>query len=112
VDIAIPGVISPNTRLSIAVGLIQIGTLTLNEQLPTGDGGLTVNAIHLSLLGGVLGSIGAGDVIVSSATCGPAVLPVPLASGAGLALGLGLVGVTAAGIVAARRRRAGRAVAA
>lgn len=104
-NIAIPGVIAPNTQVSIAVGLIEIGTLTLNEQIPTGDGGLTVNAIHLSLLGGVLGSIAAGDVIVSSATCGPAVLPVPLASGAGLALGLGLVGVAAAGLITVRRRR-------
>lgn len=111
-DIAIPAVISPNTRLSIAVGLIEIGTLILNEQTPTADGGLTVNAIHLSLLGGVLGSVASGDVIVSSATCGPAVLPVPLASGAGLALGLGLVGVTMAGWLTVRRRRAGRAVAA
>jgi hypothetical protein len=44
-DIAIPAVISPNTRLVIAIGLIQIGTLTLNEQIPTADGGLTIRAV-------------------------------------------------------------------
>lgn len=105
-NIAIPGVVPPNTRLSIAIGLIQIGTLTLNEQTPNPDGGLTVNALHLQLLGGVLGSIASGDVIISQAQCGPAVLPVPLASGAGLVLGLGLVGVVGAGFYARRRRRA------
>lgn len=109
-DIAIPGTIGPNTQVSIAVGLIEIGTLTLNEQISNADGGLTVNAIHLRLLGGVLGSIATGDVVVSSATCGPAVLPVPIASGAGLVLGLGLVGVTAGSIYAVRRRRRGVAL--
>jgi hypothetical protein len=109
-NIAVPAIIGPNTQLSIAVGLIEIGTLTLNEQISNPDGGLTVNAIHLRLLGGVLGSIAAGDVVVSSATCGPAVLPVPIASGAGLVLGLGLVGVTAGSIYAVRRRRRGAAL--
>lgn len=110
--IVIPVNPAPNTVVSINVALIQIATLTLNEQIANNDGGLTVNALHLRLLGGVLGSIAAGDVIVSSATCGPAVLPVPLASGAGLVLGLGLVGVTTAGIITVRRRRGVRAVAA
>jgi hypothetical protein len=104
--ITIPVNPAPNTTVSIAVGLIQIATLTLNEQIANADGGLTVNALHLTLLGGVLGSIAAGDVIVSSATCGPAVLPVPLASGAGLVLGLGLVAVTGGTWYAVRRRRA------
>jgi hypothetical protein len=109
-NIAIPGTITPNTRVAIAVGLIRIGTLTLNEQIVNADGGLTVNAIHLSLLGGVLGSIAAGDVVVSSATCGPAVLPVPLASGAGLVLGLGLVAMTGGSWYAVHTRRRNRRV--
>ena len=54
----------------------------------------------------MLGSIGTGDVIISSATCGPAGLPIPMASGAGLWIGLGLLGVVAAPVafVALRRR--------
>lgn len=104
-DIVIPGTIAPNTQVSISVGLIEIGTLTLNEQIQNPDGGLTVNALHLELFGGVLGAIGDGDVIISSATCGPAVLPIPLAHGEGLFLGLGLVGVVTAGWIAVRRRR-------
>lgn len=111
-NIVIPVNPAPNTVVSINVALVQIATLTLNEQIANNDGGLTVNALHLRLLGNALGSIAAGDVIVSSATCGPAVLPVPLASGAGLVVGLGLVGVTTAGIITVRRRRGVRAVAA
>jgi hypothetical protein len=103
--IAIPGTITPNTVVGIAVGPITIATLTLDEQIVNADGGRTVNAIHLRLLGGLLGSIASGDVIVSSATCGPAVLPVPLASGPGLYLGLGVVGVLAVGWYGVRRRR-------
>ena len=60
----------------------------------------------------MLGSIATGEVVVASATCGPAVLPVPLASGMGLVAGLGLVGVATAGTITVRRRRGGRAVAA
>jgi hypothetical protein len=108
--VTIPVNPAANTVVPISVGPIQIATLTLNEQISNPDGGLTVNALHLRLLGAVLGSIATGDVIVSSATCGPAVLPVPMASGIGLYVGLGLVGVTA-GVVLVRRRR-GRATAA
>jgi hypothetical protein len=110
--ITIGAVTAPNTVVNITVGLVTIATLTLNEQIADPDGGLTVNALHLRLLGGVVGSIASGEVIVASSTCGPAVLPVPLAKGAGLFVGLGLVGVTTAGIVAVRRRRGVRAVAA
>lgn len=110
--ITIPVNPAPNTTVAINVGLITIANLTLNERITNPDGGLTVNALHLRLLGGVLGSIGSGDIVVASATCGPAVLPVPLASGMGLVAGLGLVGVATAGIITVRRRRGGRAVAA
>jgi hypothetical protein len=111
-SIIIPVNPAPNTAVAINVGLIQIATLRLNQQIQNPDGGLTVNALHLQLIGGVLGSIASGDVIVSSATCGPAALPLPLAHGAGLVIGLGLVGVSTAGIVVVRRRRGVRAVAA
>jgi hypothetical protein len=106
------GAVSTNTVINIALPVGLIATLTLNEQLQNPDGGLTVNALHLRLLGGAIGSIASGEVIVASATCGPAALPLPLAHGAGLVIGLGLVGVSTAGIVVVRRRRGVRAVAA
>lgn len=80
---------APNTKVELP-GVLSV---TFNEQIDNSDGSLTVNAIHVRLLGGALSSIGSGDVIVSSATCGPAALPVPMASGIGLWIGLGVLGV-------------------
>ncbi|NKE59636.1 hypothetical protein FXN61_23630 [Lentzea sp. PSKA42] len=95
-----------NTKLDVQLAGVKIAEVIFNEQIKNNDGSLTVNAIHIKLLQGVLGSIGTGDVIISSATCGPAGLPIPMASGAGLWIGLGLLGVAAAPVafVALRRR--------
>jgi hypothetical protein len=49
---------APNTT----IGLPGVGTLTMNEQITTPDG-ITVNGLHLRLLGS------AGDIIVSQAKC-------------------------------------------
>ncbi|MGZ3148141.1 choice-of-anchor P family protein [Lentzea chajnantorensis] len=97
---------APNTVLDVALAGVKVAEVVFNEQLKNADGSLTVNAIHIRLLQGVLGSIGTGDVIISSATCGPAGLPIPMASGAGLWIGLGLLGVVAVPVafVALRRR--------
>jgi hypothetical protein len=97
---------APNTVLDVQLAGIKIAEVIFNEQYKNDDGSLTVNAIHIKLLQGKLGSIGTGDVIISSATCGPAGLPIPMASGAGLWIGLGLLGVVAAPVafVALRRR--------
>jgi len=98
---------APNTQVKVGLGNANVATIILNEQIKNGDGSLTVNAIHVKLLGDALAPLGSGDVIVSSATCGPAGLPVPLASGAGLWIGLGLLGAVAVpvGIRVVRRRR-------
>jgi hypothetical protein len=95
-----------NTVIDVQLAGIKIAEVIFNEQIRNNDGSLTVNAIHVKLLQGRLGSIGTGDVIISSATCGPAGLPIPMASGAGLWIGLGLLGVAAAPVafVALRRR--------
>jgi hypothetical protein len=95
-----------NTVIDVQLAGIKIAEVIFNEQIKNDDGSLTVNAIHIKLLQGELGSIGTGDVIISSATCGPAGLPIPMASGAGLWIGLGLLGVAAAPVafVALRRR--------
>jgi len=97
---------APNTVVNVQVLGITIATLTFNEQIANGDGSLTVNGLHIELLGGVLGALGTGDIIISSATCGPGAAPTPMASGAGLWLGLGLLGLIAVpvGITAMRRR--------
>ncbi|WP_281246944.1 choice-of-anchor P family protein [Amycolatopsis saalfeldensis] len=99
---------APNTQVKVALGPVNVATLILNEQIKNPDGSLTVNALHLKLLGGVVGALGSGDVIVSSATCGPAAPPMPLASGAGLWVGLGVLGAVAVPVgLRFSRRRAG-----
>ncbi|GHG39147.1 MULTISPECIES: choice-of-anchor P family protein [Amycolatopsis] len=84
-----------NTQIKVGLGALNVATIILNEQVKNPDGSLTVNAVHVKLLGGGLKALGDGDVIVSSATCGPAAPPMPLASGAGLWIGLGLLGAVA-----------------
>lgn len=98
-----------NTTITIKLpGIGNVATLIINEQIGNKDGSLTVNAVHLHLLGGTgIGAIGSGDVIISSATCGPAGLPIPMASGAGLWIGLGLlaaIGVPVGTVVIRQRR--------
>lgn len=105
---------APNSIIAVALpGIGNIATIILNEQIHNQDGSLTVNAIHLKLLGsGLVGTIGSGDVIISSATCGPAGLPIPMASGAGLWIGLGLLGLVAipTGVTVVVRRRRGATI--
>jgi hypothetical protein len=99
---------APNTKIDVNLVGVDIAEIIFNEQLKNADGGLTVNAVHVKLLGGVLGSVGTGDLVLSSATCGPAGLPIPMASGAGLWIGLGLLAAAALPVafVAIRRYRA------
>jgi hypothetical protein len=81
---------------------VTVGTTTviLNQQVagPV-TGSETVNAIDFHF---ALGS----DALIASSTCGPWASPVPIASGKGLALGLGLVGSVGVGYgtIYARRR--------
>ncbi|MBB5957522.1 hypothetical protein FHS29_004117 [Saccharothrix tamanrassetensis] len=99
---------APGTTVDVDLGGVDIAKVVFNEQIRNADGSLTVNAVHLTLIGGVLGSVGTGDLVLSSATCGPAGLPIPMASGAGLWIGLGVLGLFAVPATAAaiRRRRA------
>ncbi|MFI5606070.1 choice-of-anchor P family protein [Amycolatopsis sp. NPDC051903] len=96
--------------MKVALGPVNVATLILNEQIHNPDGSLTVNAPHLKLLGGVVGALGSGDVILSSATCGPAAPPMPLASGTGLWVGLGVLAAVAVpvGLRFTRRRSVAR----
>ncbi|MER5263554.1 choice-of-anchor P family protein [Actinosynnema sp. NPDC002837] len=89
---------APNTTVDV-----DLAEVVLNEQVRNADGSLTVNAVHVTL-SGASGPV--GDLVLSSATCGPAGLPIPAASGAGLWIGLGLLALSGVplGVVALRRR--------
>lgn len=104
VDLQLPGVSvpvnpAPNTTINLA-----LASIVFNEQIQNADGSLTVNAVHIRLNA----LVGTGDVVLASATCGPAAPPVPLASGPGLWIGLGLLGLAAipVGGMVIRKRRA------
>jgi hypothetical protein len=95
-----PGPIAPNTPFLTIPG---VASITLNQQVagPV-TGSQTVNAISINLLGT------AGETInIASSTCGPFSADTPIASGKGLALGLGLLGSVGVGYgaVYTRRRR-------
>lgn len=107
---------SPNTILNITLPSpipgappVSVATLTLNEQSVSPDGSLTVNAFHLKILPGaeVGALVGQGEIVLSSVTCGAAAYPIPLASGIGMWLTLGLIGLAAIpiGRVIIRRRQ-------
>jgi hypothetical protein len=92
------GEAAPNTSF---LTILLVGTVILNQQVagPV-TGSQTVNAIDVNLLSG-------DDIYVASSTCGPWASPVPIASGQGLVLGLGLLGTVGVGYgaVYTRRRR-------
>ncbi len=99
-NISVPVNPAPNTVVNLALAKI-----IFNEQIRNQDGSLTVNAVHIKLNA----LVGKGDVILAQARCGPAAPPVPMASGVGLWVGLGLLGLAAipvGGMVLRRRRDA------
>lgn len=108
-DVQLPGVSVPVNPAPNTVIKLPLVTITFNEQIPGADGSLTVNAVHVKLNA----IVGKGDIILAQAKCGPAAPPVPMASGAGLWLGLGLLGLAAIplGGMAIRKRRASTATA-
>ncbi|MFJ6676026.1 choice-of-anchor P family protein [Actinosynnema sp. NPDC091369] len=93
---------APDTSIDVDLLGAHVAEVVLNEQVRNPDGSLTVNALHVRLLGGPLGT---GDLVVSSATCGPAGLPIPMASGAGLWIGLGLLALFGVPVGASALRR-------
>jgi len=102
--VSLPGVsvpVNPAPNTTISLPLV---TIIFNEQIKGDDGSLTVNAVHVKLNA----LVGKGDIVLAHAKCGPAAPPVPLASGVGLWLGLGLLGLAAIPIggMVVRKRRA------
>jgi len=94
-----PGTIAPNT---VFLSIPLVATVTLNQQI-TGPitGSEEVNAIHIALL------VSGETINIASSTCGPFTADTPVASGKGLALGLGLLGSVGVGYgtVYSRRRK-------
>jgi hypothetical protein len=90
------GAAAPNTTL---INNVLTGKVILNEQAagPV-TGSQTVNAIDFQPNGGT-------HIYIASATCGPWASPVPVASGKGLVLSLGLVGSVGVGYGAVYTRR-------
>ncbi|MDT8915437.1 choice-of-anchor P family protein [Amycolatopsis sp. PS_44_ISF1] len=73
----LPAGTGANRKLGVP-GVLQV---IVNEQIKHSDGSLTVNALHVKLLGGeTLGALGSGDIVLASSTCGkvaPAVVTPP-----------------------------------
>ncbi|MFB9964071.1 choice-of-anchor P family protein [Sinosporangium siamense] len=108
-NVNIPGISvgsnpAANTTFNIPAGL-PVLTVVFNQQIPNANGSLTVNAVHITTI------VPGTDIIVSQAQCGPpdASPVIPLASGAGLYLGLGLAAAAGYGLVRMRRRNVGTA---
>ena len=101
VPVTIPNPITPNFPLAVTIP--GVASITLNYQAPGPlTGSVTEDAIHIALLT-------TGEVInVADATCGPFAADTPVASGKGLAIGLGLLGSVGVGYgaVYTRRRKA------
>ncbi|SEP53495.1 choice-of-anchor P family protein [Amycolatopsis saalfeldensis] len=88
---------APNQKIGVP-GVVQV---IVNEQIKHADGSLTVNALHVKLLGGkTLGALGSGDIVLASSTCGkvaPAVVTTPTAPAKPPVQGPGQVTVVPAG---------------
>lgn len=57
----------------LTIGVPGVLKIVANEQIHHADGSLTVNALHITLLGaGPLNALGSGDIVLASSTCGPA----------------------------------------
>lgn len=90
---------APNQGLSVP----GIASVLLNEQVNNPDGSLTVNALHITLLGTTGNAL--AEVIIGSATCGPNAVTPPISLIGGPALPAAAAGALAVGAVAILRRR-------
>lgn len=84
---------APNTTV---LGLTGIATVILNRQTTAPNGTLTVDALYITLLNGQ-------TITVASSSCTPTGTGIPMASGTGLLLGGGLLGLLVLGYAIRRR---------
>lgn len=90
----------PNTEINV----LNLGLVTLNEQINNPDGSLTVNALHIELLPTITGTT-ATDIIIGSVTCGPNAVTADISLVSGPALPVALTATAAVGAVVVLRRR-------
>jgi hypothetical protein len=96
-SITIPSTIPANdTLLSLPSVAGLTLSVTLNQQVPGPNGSQTVNAVAVSLGDSLIGN-GTENNYLASSTCGPTSSSVasPVASGKGIGLGLGVLGLFA-----------------
>lgn len=99
--IALAGAPAPNQGVTVP----GIATIILNEQIPLAGGGLTVNALHISLLANVLTGQPVVDIIVGSVTCGPNAIAPDVSIFSGPALPAAATGAAVVGLAYIVRRR-------
>ncbi len=106
-SITIPATIPANDVLLGLPSVLGLTlSVTLNQQVPGPGGSQTVNAIAVSLGDSLIGN-GTENIYLASSTCGPfnGSVASPLASGTGLGIGLGVLGLFGAGLGAFYVRR-------
>ncbi|HEV3356857.1 MAG TPA: choice-of-anchor P family protein [Pseudonocardiaceae bacterium] len=71
-DLGQIGHVSASTP-NLTIGVPGVLSIVANEQIQHADGSLTVNALHIRLLGaGLAAALGSGDIVLASSTCGAA----------------------------------------
>lgn len=93
-----PIVLATSPAANTVIGVPGVATITLNRQVSSPDGSLTVDAIVVNLLNSLQ------TVRISTSHCHPSVLPVPTVAPQ-LAAGAGALGLLALGFVLYRRRQ-------
>jgi hypothetical protein len=105
--LGVPTTLAANAAPNTTVSVPGIATIVLNQQTTNANGVLTVDALHITLLGGA-----GADIIIGQAQCGGAppvttnqtpMISAPVAAGAGATAVVG-------GVVMVGRRRRGKSV--
>lgn len=106
--LGLPGInLAANAGKNTTVSVPGVATIVLNQQSTDTNGVLTVNALHITLLGGA-----GANIIIGQAKCGGAppvninptpMISAPVAAGAGATAAIG-------GVVMVRRRNRGKNV--
>ena len=109
VFLSILGIVTPtplaaNPGPNTTVNVLNLLTVTTNEQIINPDGSLTVNALHVVLLPALTGS-NAAEIVIGSVTCGPNAVAPPISIFSGPALPLAATAAVGVGAVAVIRRR-------
>jgi len=97
--------LAPTANQRVTVAVPGVASIILNEQIPVAGGGLTVNALHITLLPNLLTGQPAVDIIVGSVTCGPNAIAPDVSIFSGPALPAAATGAAVVGLTYFVRRR-------